>query len=94
LDNPNPTIQSPKIREAPNIGFDPKLMIAYLMNNIGFPTKKGFIPKGLPGKTQEVFSYDPKKARRLVEEFIEETQSKPNLILITNSNYLDLCEYL
>lgn len=93
LDNPNPAIQSPKIREALNIGFDRKLMIAYLRNNIGYPAKKGFIPKGLSGNTQEVFSYNPKKARGLVEEFIEETQSKPKIILTTDSNYLDLCEY-
>ena len=93
LDNPNPAIQSPKIREALNIGFDRKLMIAYLRNNIGYPAKKGFIPKGLLGNTQEVFSYNPKKARGLVEEFIEETQSKPKIILTTDSNYLDLCEY-
>ena len=94
LDNPNPAIQSPKIREALNIGFDRKLMIAYLRNNIGYPAKKGFIPKGLPGASQEPFAYDPVKARKLVEEFIEETQTIPQLTLTTDSNYLDLCEYL
>ena len=94
LDNPNPAIQSAKIREALNIGFDRKLMIAYLRNNIGYPAKKGFIPKGLPGTSEETFSYDPVKARKLVKEYIEETQSIPKLTLTTDSNYLDLCEYL
>ena len=69
-------------------------MIAYLRNNICYPAKKGFIPKGLPGTSEETFSYDPVKARKLVKEYIEETQSIPKLTLTTDSNYLDLCEYL
>ncbi|MDG1652073.1 MAG: ABC transporter substrate-binding protein [Flavobacteriaceae bacterium] len=94
LDNPNPAIQSLKIREALNIGFDRKLMIAYLRNNIGYPARKGFIPKGLSGSSQEALIYDPKKARALVKSFIEETQTIPKLTLTTDANYLDLCEYL
>ena len=94
LDNPNPAIQSLKIREALNIGFDRKLMIAYLRNNIGYPARKGFIPRGLSGSSQEALIYDPKKARALVKSFIEETQTIPKLTLTTDANYLDLCEYL
>ncbi|MDC3354297.1 ABC transporter substrate-binding protein, partial [Flavobacteriaceae bacterium] len=94
LGNSNPAIQSPKIREALNIGFDRKLMIAYLRNNIGYPAKKGFIPRGLAGSTQKAFIYNPEKARKLVMEYIEEIQSIPKLKLTTDSNYLDLCEYL
>ena len=94
LDNTNPAIQSPKIREALNIGFDRKLMIAYLRNNIGYPAKKGFIPKGLSGSSEQDFNYSPEKARKLVKEFIKETNSTPRLTLTTDANYLDLCEYL
>jgi peptide/nickel transport system substrate-binding protein len=94
LENSNPAIQSPKIREALNIGFDRKLMIAYLRNNIGYPAKKGFIPKGLAGSSEQDFNYSPEKARKLVEEFIKGTNSTPRLTLTTDANYLDLCEYL
>ncbi len=94
LDHSNPAIQSPKIREAMNIGFDRKLMIAFLRNNIGYPAKKGFIPKGLGGTSENEFSYDPQKAKKLVKAYTDENQSPPQLTLTTDSNYIDLCEYL
>ena len=94
LDNDNPAIQSKNIRKALNIGFDRKLMISYLRNNIGYPSKKGFIPKGLPGTSEIDINYDPNYARKLVNDFIEETKITPKLKLSTDSNYLDICEYL
>jgi peptide/nickel transport system substrate-binding protein len=65
-----------------------------LRNNIGYPAKKGFIPKGLPGSSEQDFNYSPEKARKLVEEYIKEMNSPPRLTLTTDANYLDLCEYL
>ena len=94
LDSKNPAIKSKKIRKALNIGFDRKLMVAFLRNNIGYPAKKGFIPKGLPGTSDEEIEYDPKLAKRLVEDYIKETGERPILKLATDSNYIDLCEYL
>jgi ABC-type transport system substrate-binding protein len=43
LESTNPAIQSKKIREAINIGFDRKLMIAYLRNNVGYPANQVFL---------------------------------------------------
>ncbi len=94
LDSENPAIQSKKIREALNIGFDRKLMIAYLRNNIGYPSKRGFIPKGLPGSNDKAFEYNPTKAAQLVNEFVKERGNTPQLKIATDANYLDLCEYL
>ncbi len=94
LENENPAIKSKKIRHAINIGFDRKLMLAYLRNNIGYPAKKGFIPKGLPGNSSQDFKYDPKYARKLVDSFITETNQTPKLTVATDANYQDLCEYL
>ena len=94
LDSYNPALQSKKIRQAINIGFDRKLMIAYLRNNVGYPAKKGMIPKGLPGTSSEEFEYDPEQARIWVEEYKKEMGETPTLSLATDSNYLDLCEYL
>jgi len=94
LNASNPAIQSKKIREAINLGFDRNLMIAYLRNNIGYPANQGFIPKGLKGTSGTPFPYDVEKARNLVAKYIEEGGEKPILTLTTDANYLDLCEYL
>jgi len=94
LENPNPAIQSLKIREAINIGFDRKLMVAFLRNNIGSPAKNGFIPKGLPGSSEKNSNYNPERARQLVMEYIQERKETPKLTLTTDANYLDICEYL
>ena len=88
-------INSKKIRRAINIGFDRDLMIGYLRNNIGTSAKKGIIPKGLKGASQYNFEYNPKKAKTLVNEFIKESGiDNPEIRIGTDSNYLDLCEFL
>ena len=94
LDSKNPAIKSRQIRKALNIGFDRRLMVAFLRNNVGYPAKKGFIPKGLPGTSYDEIGYDPKLAKKLVEDFVKETGERPTLKLATDSNYIDLCEYL
>ena len=94
LDSNNPAIKSKNIRKALNIGFDRKLMVAFLRNNLGYPAKKGIIPKGLPGTSDDEIKYDPKLAKRLVENYIKETGERPSIKLATDSNYIDLCEYL
>ena len=40
LDSDNEALKSRKIREAINLGFDRKLMVAFLRNNIGYALKK------------------------------------------------------
>ena len=94
LDADNPAIQSEEIREAMNLGFDRKLMIAYLRNNIGYPANQGFIPKGLKGTSSKPYPYDVERARVLVKKYRVESGVKPTLTIATDSNYLDLCEYL
>lgn len=89
-------IQSKKIRQAVNYGFNRDKMITYLRNGIGIPAKNGFIPKGLPGfKELDGFTYQPLKARDLVSQYIKESGNKnPSISIGTNSQYLDLCEYI
>ena len=89
-------IQSKKIRQAVNYGFNRDKMITYLRNGIGIPAKHGFIPKGLPGFNElDGFTYQPIKARDLVSQYIKETGNKnPSISIGTNSQYLDLCEYI
>ena len=89
-------IQSKKIRQAINYGFNRDEMITYLRNGIGIPAKNGFIPKGLPGFNElDGYTYQPTKARDLVNQYIKESGNKnPSVIIGTNGQYLDLCEYI
>ncbi len=96
MDSKLPEIQSVLIRKAINYGFDRKKMITYLRNGIGTPAENGFIPKGLPGfNNQEGFTYQPEKAATLVQQFQKESGiTNPKITISTNSNYIDLCEYI
>lgn len=90
-----PENSSLKLRRAVNQGFDRQKMIAYLRNGIGIPANQGIIPKGLPGYGSKGYVYDPKKAQRLVGEYIRETgDAQPEIVISTSANYLDLCEYI
>ena len=96
LDAAVPEIQSVKIRKALNYGFDKEKMILYLRNGIGFPAVNGFIPKGMPSFNEmKGYDYQPEKAKRLIDAYVEATGDKePSVTISTNSQYLDLCEYI
>lgn len=89
-------IQSELIRQAVNYGFDRQTMITYLRNGIGTPAENGFIPKGLPSfNKQKGYSYQPEKAKKLIDQFKTETGIfNPKITISTNSLYVDLCEYI
>ena len=91
-----PEIQSKSLRQAINYGFDREKMVIYLRNGMGIPAVHGFIPKGLPGfNSIDGYTYEPEKARALVEQYKEETgDSQPRITIGTNSQYLDICEYI
>lgn len=88
--------KSKLIRQAINYGFDRVKMIKFLRNGIGTPATSGFIPKGLPSfNHQKGYSYQPKKATELILKYIAQTGDKnPKITITTNSNYLDLCEFI
>jgi peptide/nickel transport system substrate-binding protein len=71
-------------------------MIKYLRNGIGTPAVNGFIPKGLPSfNNMKGYTYQPEKVKQLVQEYIQETgNTNPSITISTNSQYLDLCEYI
>ncbi len=84
------------IRQAINFGFDREKMILYMRNGIGTPAIHGFIPKGLPGfNNLKGYSYDPAKAKQLVTTYKKETGNEnPAIAISTNSQYVDLCEFI
>ena len=90
------SLQSVKLRKAINYGFDRGKMITYLRNGIGTPAEHGFIPMGLQGFDYlEGYNYNPEKALELLAEYKLETGDKyPKVVVGTNSQYLDLCEYI
>lgn len=96
LNSKTPEIQSKLIRKAINYGFDRKKMMIYLRNGIGNPANGGFIPIGLEGYNKSNgFTYQPKKAKQLVTQFIKESGiTNPEINLTTTSNYLSFCEYI
>ena len=96
LDSKTPEIQSELIRKAINYGFDRKKMMIYLRNDIGNPANGGFIPIGLAGHNESIgFTYQPEKAKKLVEQFKKESGIlKPEITLTTTSNYLSFCEFI
>jgi peptide/nickel transport system substrate-binding protein len=89
-------IASPLLRKAINYGFDREKMVTYLRNGMGIPATHGFIPKGLAGfNFIDGYSYDPEKARTLIETYIAETgDNYPEVTIGTNGQYLDVCEYI
>lgn len=96
LSSETPEVQSEMLRKAVNYGFDREKMITYLRNGIGEPAKHGVIPMGLPGFDYiEGFSFQQEKARQLVERYIQESgNDNPSITIGTNSQYLDICEYI
>ena len=63
---------------------------------MAFPAVNGFIPKGLPGFDNiKGYEYNPEKARQLIETYKLETgNTTPEITIGTNSQYLDVCEYI
>ncbi len=91
-----PEIKSKALRQAVNYGFDRRKMVTYLRNGMGIPAEHGFIPQGLQGfESIQGYYYQPDKAKELVDQYIAETgDSNPEIVIGTNSQYLDICEYV
>ncbi len=94
--NPDYPTANIKIRKAINFGFDRIKMMKFLRNGIGTPAVNGFIPKGLPSfNALKGYTYQPKLAKKLVQDYIKETGNKnPKITITTDAQYLDLCEYI
>lgn len=96
LDGASNIIHNKLIRLAVNYGFDRVKMMRFLRNGIGTPAVNGFIPMGLPSfNAQQGYTYQPDVAKKLVNQYIEETgDTSPKISITTNSSYLDLCEFI
>lgn len=95
MDEASGVAKDKRIRQALNIGFDRQKLLLYLRNGMGSYNVKGIIPEGLPGYNDtNLVTYDIKKAKDLVSDFVNENKVKPRIMLTTNSTYVDISEYL
>jgi ABC-type transport system substrate-binding protein len=96
LDSSTKEVQSELLRKAINYGFDRQKMITYLRNGIGEPAEHGFIPMGLPGFDYiKGYVYNPTLSRKLIKQYKKQSGNMDPMISIgTNSQYLDICEYI
>lgn len=84
------------IRKAINYSFDRDKMLYYLRNSIGIPATNGIIPVGL-SSTDKVkgYDYNLEKATALVNQYKKLSNDlNPSVVITTNSQYVDLCEYI
>lgn len=87
-----------KVRQAINYGFNRRGMMRYLRSNVGYAAQEGFVPRGLPAYDSAVsygYRYNPDTARKLLAMAgFPQGKGMPEITLLTNASYLDLCEYI
>lgn len=93
-DNP---ISNPLVRRAIAHGFDRERLVLYLRSNLAYPANAGFIPKGMPGFSEDFtgYSYDPLLAKQLLAQAgFANGEGLETITLSTTEDYVDICEFL
>lgn len=97
LKDENPLLEV-KLRKAINYGFDRKKMIKFLRNNVGIPAYGGIIPPSmLLGSAKINYGYDfqPDSVKKFLNEIgYFNLEVKPDINLVTTSDYIDLCKFI
>jgi oligopeptide transport system substrate-binding protein len=86
-----------KIRQAINYAINKQKLVKYLRNSLSTPGTCGFVPKGMPGFSDEVkgYSYNPQKvAQLLAEAGYPQGKNLPPITLTTTIAYHNLIEYI
>jgi len=91
-------LQHKKVRQALNYGFDRAKMLQTLRNGVARPATSGFAPAGLPSfdaSKVKGYDYNPSKAAKLLAEAgFPNGKNMPEIELRTNSDYLDICQFI
>lgn len=91
-------LQHKKVRQALNYGFDRTKMLQTLRNGVARPATSGFAPAGLPSfdaSKVKGYDYNPSKAAKLLAEAgFPNGKNMPEIELRTNSDYLDICQFI
>lgn len=94
-DENNP-LKDKNVRQAINYAINKDELILYLRNGIGKAGNQGFIPRGLKGfdEARKGFSYNPQKAKLLLEKAGYNEKNRLQLKLSITPEYVDICEYI
>jgi peptide/nickel transport system substrate-binding protein len=94
----NSPMQSKKIRQAINYGFDRRKMILYLRNSLGTPAESGFVPMGLPSFDSSAvkgYHFDPAKTKQLLAEAgYPDGKNLPQIKLLTIDIYAGMANFI
>jgi len=95
--NDNPLLEI-NLRKAINYGFDRKKMIKFLRNNVGIAAFGGIVPPSML-LGDESFNYGYSFKPDSVKKFLNDVgyfdlKVKPEIKLITTSDYVDLCKFI
>ena len=94
----NSPMQSRKIRQAINYGFDRRKMVLYLRNSLGTPAESGFVPMGLPSFDSlavKGYHYNPAKTKQLLAEAgYTDGKGLPTIKLLTIAIYADMANFI
>lgn len=86
-----------RVRQAISFAIDKRKMVKHLRNNTVFPAENGFVPPVLNpiGKDSLYYSYNPARARQLLEEAgYPGGKGMSEIVISTVSDYTDLIEYI
>lgn len=96
-DPANPLLEI-NIRKAINYGFDRKKMIKFLRNNIGIPAYGGIVPPSMLLSNESFtygYSFKPDSVKKLLNDAgYFDLELKPDIKLVTTSDYVDLCKFI
>ncbi|HKB45278.1 MAG TPA: ABC transporter substrate-binding protein [Chitinophagaceae bacterium] len=94
----NSPVQSRKIRQAINYGFDRRKMVLYLRNSLGTAAESGFVPLGLPSFDSSVvkgYHYNPSKTKQLLAEAgYPDGKGLQPIKLLTIAIYSDMANFI
>jgi peptide/nickel transport system substrate-binding protein len=94
----NSPLRQKKLRQAINYAFDRRKLMLYLRNSIGTPAESGFVPKGLPGFSEQAvpgYTYQPQRAAQLLQEAgFGKGNPMPTVQLVTIPVYADLATFI
>jgi oligopeptide transport system substrate-binding protein len=85
------------IRQAINYAINKQKLMMYMRNGIGTAAESGFVPGGLPSKNMEFvkgYSYNPSKARALLQEDGLAGKELPTIKLLTIPIYADIGSFI
>jgi len=94
---PNNPLLIKEVRQALNYGIDRDLMLRTMRNDVGKAADSGFTPRGLPSHDPSIvkgYQYDPDKASQLLADAgFPNGEGMPEIKLMTNKDYEDLCTF-